>query len=129
MKKWILSLISVIYLGVSSGIAMEVHFCMGDKVGVTLYGDSDERCGRCGMEEEDNGCCHDEHSFYKLSIDQKQVQNDLQIIAPVAIIEPLPVFQQQDLVFSAPQSIPANHGPPLIVSGKMHCILHGVFRL
>lgn len=129
MKKCLLSILSIIYLGVSSGIAMEVHFCMGDKVGVTLYGDSDDQCGRCGMEEKDNGCCHDEHNFYKLSIDQKQVQNDLQFIAPVAIIEPLPNFLHQELVFSAPRSYPANHGPPQVLSGKMHCILHGVFRL
>ena len=46
---------------------------MGKKVGVEIISDDDEACARCGMTEKDNGCCHDEHKFYKLEIPGKQV--------------------------------------------------------
>ena len=77
MKKFILSILTFIYLGVSSGLAMEVHYCMGQQAGFEFFGSDNDRCGRCGMKENKSGCCHDEHSFYKLTIDQKHVVNDI----------------------------------------------------
>jgi hypothetical protein len=60
-------------MAASSGFAMEVHFCMGEKTGTDLYVGADTKCGRCGMPEKKGGCCNDEIHFYKFSADYKHV--------------------------------------------------------
>ena len=69
VKKIALSLIMVVYMTVSSGMAMEIHFCMGERTGSGFYTSSNDTCGRCGMKEKKGGCCSDEQKFIKLSED------------------------------------------------------------
>ncbi len=71
---------------VSSGIAMEVHYCMGKKAGTDFYKTGDGKCGRCGMKEKKGGCCNDEHKFYKLSDAHKNVVNNYDTSFPNALI-------------------------------------------
>ena len=72
---------------VSSGIAMEVHYCMGKKAGVDFYKTADHKCARCGMKNK-AGCCHDEHKFYKLSDAHKNVFNGYKNdVSNIAIIK------------------------------------------
>src|SRR5450631_2049405 len=77
MKKIFLAILTMIYMTVSSGMAMEIHYCMGKKAGIDLYGTGSEQCGRCGMKEKKDGCCHDEHQFIKLSDYHKNISNDI----------------------------------------------------
>jgi len=49
MKKFAIGILAILYMGVSSGIAMEIHYCMGKKAGVEFYGSSTDKCGKCGM--------------------------------------------------------------------------------
>lgn len=70
-------------MSVSSGIAMEIHYCMGKKAGVDFYATGQDKCSRCGMKEKKGGCCNDEHQFYKLTSDHKTVTNDHDFNAPV----------------------------------------------
>ena len=76
MKKAIVSILAFLYLSVSSGIAMEIHYCMGEKAGIDLYGSGSNKCHKCGMQEK-KGCCNDEHKFYKLNDSHKNVSNDI----------------------------------------------------
>ena len=55
----------------STGIAMEVHYCMGEKAGVDFFKVENEKCNKCGMTEKKGGCCSDEHKFYKLKAECK----------------------------------------------------------
>lgn len=59
------------YLFASSGIAMDVHFCMGKELGVNFYQAASSKCSKCGMAEKKDGCCRDEHSFHKLNSDHQ----------------------------------------------------------
>jgi len=69
----------MIYFGVSSGIAMEIHYCMGERAGVDFYVETSSKCGKCGMKETKGGCCSDEHQFYKLADAHKHITNDLDL--------------------------------------------------
>lgn len=69
VKKLILTIITSIYMMLTCGFAMDVHFCMGSKVGVDFYKTENEKCGKCGMTEKKGGCCRDEVSFHKLTVD------------------------------------------------------------
>lgn len=45
---------------------MEIHYCMGKKLGVDFYAKKSDKCKRCGMTEKKGGCCSDEHQFFKI---------------------------------------------------------------
>jgi hypothetical protein len=77
VKKLLLSILTIIYMTVSSGVAMEIHYCMGKRAGVDFYQSEKDKCSRCGMKEKKAGCCNDEHKFYKLADAHKNVFNDL----------------------------------------------------
>lgn len=127
MKKAIVAILAVLYLGVSSGIAMEIHYCMGKKSGIDLYGSKNDKCGNCGMKEK-KGCCNDEHKFFKLNDSHKNVSNDLSFEAPLAILtnqylvnDFLPAVNNDVIKIN-------NHSPPLY-NKPSACILHCVFRI
>jgi hypothetical protein len=61
----------------STGIAMEVHYCMGKKVGVDFLKVENEKCKKCGMIEKKGGCCNDEHKFYKLNAEYKNASHNV----------------------------------------------------
>ena len=66
---------------VSSGIAMEIHYCMGKKRELIFTKLTDDKCGRCGMKEQNKkGCCSDEHKFYKLDDSHQKAINDYNLI-------------------------------------------------
>ncbi|MEJ7626761.1 MAG: hypothetical protein WKF35_07860 [Ferruginibacter sp.] len=76
MKKFWLSIITIIYLTVASGIGFTMHFCMGESLGTALYNSDDGKCGRCGMPETGKGCCSEKTAFYKLTEEHKYASND-----------------------------------------------------
>lgn len=128
MKKAFLAIVTMMYMTVSSGIAMEIHYCMGKKAGVDLYGTGDDKCGRCGMKEKKTGCCHDEHKFYKLSDSHKNVTNTISFSAgAIALVNEFPVFNW-NLPDDPTLTSVNNHSPP-DDTGPSACIMNCVFRL
>lgn len=75
MKKLLLSLVAVLYLMLSIGFSIDVHYCMGNRLGVDFFNDSDGKCGKCGMTEGEFGCCSNQHSFYKIVDSHKQISS------------------------------------------------------
>lgn len=128
MKKIFIGIMALVYLAVSSGIALELHYCMGDKAGVDLYGSSSDTCGKCGMTEKDSGCCHDEFKFYKISDSHKTVTNDIDLAASaVALVNEHVVYNWQTPSNTARVAV-NNHSPPAD-TGPSACIMNCVFRL
>jgi hypothetical protein len=130
MQKAALALLTFIYLLVSSGIMLEVHYCMGKTAGVEWYSSSkSERCSVCGMKEKKGGCCSNTQQFYKLSNYHKQAINYLSFEAPVSDLA-LP----QWAAYVAPPiaytsiAVPHSHSPPPLPGQKRHVLLC-VFRI
>lgn len=128
MKKIYIGILAIVYMAVSSGIAVQLHYCMGDKAGMELFGSSSDKCGKCGMTEKDTGCCHDEFKFYKLTDSYKNITNNIDLAAPfVAMVQSFYTYNWQ-----VPQSTSLarvnNHSPP-DHTGPSACILHCVFRI
>ena len=128
MKKFCLAILTLLYSVVSSGIALEIHYCMGKKAGVDLYGMASDKCGRCGMKEKNNSCCFDEHRFYKLSDSHKNVTNTISFGVPAfSVVNEFLSFTIQlpvclvlaDEYYSSP---PGSSGPSLFLKNR-------VFRL
>lgn len=114
---------------VSSGIAMEIHYCMGEKAGVDFYKLTDDKCGLCGMKEQNKkGCCSDDHKFYKLDDSHQKAVNDYSFnIGEMAIISHYPIYEVQ-VPPAASAALINNHSPPGYTKPPAR-ILHGVFRI
>jgi len=127
MKKIILAILTLLYMGISSGIAMDIHYCMGKEIGFDLYGNDNGVCGKCGMKHK-KGCCGDEHKFYKLSDSHKNVSNDINLNAVViAIVTNYSLYNFQSVANIAVKTVANNSSPQY--SKLPARILNGVFRI
>ena len=128
MKKIYIGILAFVYMAVSSGIALELHYCMGDMAGIELYGSSSDTCGKCGMTEKDTGCCHDEFKFYKISDSHKTVSNDIDFTASsFAVVNDFNIYNWQMPLNTALTAV-NNHSPP-DDTGPSAYIMNCVFRL
>lgn len=91
VKKVLILIISMLYLTVSSGLAMNIHYCMGKISSVTFGHEKDHNdgeCSKCGMNKTENHCCTDETQFVKLT-DSQQTTNLPELIKSVSITVPV----------------------------------------
>lgn len=112
-------------MGMSTGVAMEIHYCMGKKAGVDFFQTENERCGRCGMKEKKGGCCNDEHRFFKLSDAHKNVAADENSVIALPVFTPgysvtiqqhkLPVSQKPAIAISPQRQT----GPPIFIRNRV----------
>lgn len=128
MKKIYIGILALVYMAVSSGIALEMHYCMGKMAGMELYGSSGDTCGKCGMTEKDTGCCHDEFQFYKLSDSHKTVSNNIDFAASSKLLLSYNRVPDWQLPVSAARVAETNHPPPGYTAPSA-CIMNCVFRL
>jgi hypothetical protein len=128
MKKIYTGILAIVYMAVSSGIALELHYCMGDMAGMDLYGSAGDTCGKCGMTEKDSGCCHDEFKFYKINDSHKTVSNDMDLTATsFAVITDYNIYNWQMPANTALTAV-NNHSPPDYTKPPAS-IMNCVFRL
>src|SRR5687768_12258850 len=86
MKKALSLFIALLYLATSSGLALQVHYCMDNVAGVTLAQEEEGSCGKCGMEKSSGSCCKDELKFVKLEDAHKLLIADYQLQPPLEVI-------------------------------------------
>lgn len=90
MKKFILIILTLLYAVVSSGITVNVHYCMGRMADVE-WG-SASACTMCGQKKTSD-CCKDEAHYIKLAVDQDVNHVVVTNLVPV-VTELLPVLMQ-----------------------------------
>lgn len=88
MKKAAIVILALLYLITTSGVVVNVHYCMGDVASVTYGHEEPESCGKCGMTEK-AGCCHSELSMVKLDDVHQQTiktQESAKAIAELPVV-------------------------------------------
>lgn len=122
LKKLIVAILALMYMGTSSGATIHMHYCMEKLIGLSLEAPGDHECGNCGMtKEESKGCCKDKTTQVKLQDDQKisafvgffQLFSDAVIITP-ALNYDVVCFDSNKL------AVPLNHAPPDVVAGPIY---------
>lgn len=68
MKKYLLVILTILYVGVSSGIALNIHHCMGKLVEVDLW--LTDICPSCKEKKQSPHCCSTETQLIKMTVDQ-----------------------------------------------------------
>ncbi len=131
MKKIFISVIAVFYLAVTSGMVMNIHYCMGKISSVTFNHDADHEdgsCSKCGMSKTENHCCKDEVKTVKLSDSHQSSSlafelSSLRSAVPVQFID-LQVPEQG----VSPVPSAGYYSPPLNTLNKVYLDIN-VFRI
>ena len=115
MKRIIVTILAIAYLGTSTGAVISMHFCMGKLANWSFGNDETKTCGKCGMEKKSNhGCCQDQHKFFKSSSDQKITESAFNQIQLLAAVLPAPFFEVKDVVLPRiTEENSTGHAPPL----------------
>lgn len=116
MKKIIIAILAILYIGSSAGASVHMHYCMGKMADWGIGHIDSKTCDNCGMEKTektDNGCCKDEHKFFKDDSAQKIAENNMQMLQLLSIALPpsyivLPVVDFP----SVTEENPMSHAPP-----------------
>lgn len=83
MKRFLIVIFALLYIGLSSGITLTIHHCMGKLVEVGIW--QDETCNTCGAKHAHKSCCSTETQFIKISDDQNVDQLQVIKYVPMAI--------------------------------------------
>lgn len=94
MKRILLIILAVFYVGVSNGATVYFHYCMGELVKLGITESKQDSCDFCGMPPQEAGeksCCKDETKLIKVDDSQKMAQSHIQFEqAPVIIPNNIP---------------------------------------
>jgi hypothetical protein len=128
MKRSLVAILAIVYFVISSGVVVNIHYCMGKMSSAKLQASVSKSCG-CGKKmESKKGCCKTEQKLVKLEDAQKASYADFAIQAPVSPLVTefnllqAPSYTAQDINY------PQEHSPPDI--SKQDTYLHNcVFRI
>ena len=118
MKKLFLYLLSFIFIITSSGVMVNMHYCMGKLAGTSMswVSNTPKKCGKCGMKKstkQGKGCCHDSKKLIKNVVDQNIANSLFNIDHQLALLPNSSDFETVSIVVSdnAKQSN-YSHAPP-----------------
>jgi hypothetical protein len=83
MKKTVTLILALLYLGITTGVVANIHYCMGNVAFVDYGFDKGDVCGKCGMKKE-SGCCHTDHKIVKVQDAHQLAQSGFEITRMIA---------------------------------------------
>ncbi|HUQ65106.1 MAG TPA: hypothetical protein VM101_03075 [Flavitalea sp.] len=86
MKKVLIFLLAAIYITLTSGVVVNIHYCMGKIAGVTYGHEAEHKCDNCGMQKK-NRCCDTQHKLVKADSDHIYAKF---VTAAFSLTTPLP---------------------------------------
>jgi hypothetical protein len=92
IKKLFISIIAVIYLVVTTGMVVNIHYCMGKISSISFSHENDHKdgsCSKCGMNKTENHCCTDDVKYVKITDAHQSAQTD---ISEAGSVSTVPVF-------------------------------------
>lgn len=115
MKKLLITVLAVFYLGISSGATVHFHYCMGELIEWGLSDNDSAKendCSNCGMKKGlSDDCCKDQKQEYKLKESQKAPLSTFQPI--VFALAPVTYPDFNLILPSTPADlIPESNAPP-----------------
>ena len=128
MKKVFALLLAVLYLAVSTGLAVEIHHCMGEITDISITASNTKDCSTCGMEKGSNKCCKDELKFVKLQDAYKLVNVDYKVSIPECNLPTRYFLSTATGHYPVSTKRGNSHDPPYISTNSL-CILNSTFRI
>jgi hypothetical protein len=135
MKKFLTTILAVLYLATSLGATIHLHYCMGKIVSWGFLNHESRNCAYCGMPKmtgkegqfSKKNCCKDDQKEIKTGGDQQWAQSEFEF--PQYATNPLP---SEDFFYLVSLNVftgsrPATHSPPFLKRPAF--LLHRNFRI
>lgn len=128
MKKVLASILLLLYVTVSSGIVINLHYCMNRLDSAKLGVVKSEVCNKCGMATDElNSCCHNEVKIIKIQDVQKINELNYNFISFKAIAAYHSYLFVEQLSAVNGYSFINNHSPP--INKQDTYLVNCVFRI
>lgn len=129
MKKFLLSVLCLVFFVVNTGFVVNLHFCMNKLHSWEIGSQTSEKCDTCGMPTAGkNGCCHDEVKVVKLQQDVVQAHSSTTLPSLPFIVAFTSTYLHMPVMETENRPVLQAHSPPLINAPKIY-IEHCVFRI
>ena len=127
MKKAVAFILAFMYLGLSSGLAVNIHYCMGKVTDVDVNNYSDKSCV-CNMKEGSMPCCGHFYELVKVNDEHQVAAADFSFKPPAIVLH---TFNNLFALLTLPQTsnkVTAIHIPPLLSPPDIY-IQNCIFRI
>jgi hypothetical protein len=131
MKKFLTTILALVYLATSTGATIHLHYCMGKLFSWSLVDNDSKNCGECGMPKSGTdshclsfkgNCCKDTQAHIQLDKDQKASENAYYFSALTIAALPMPeATGPGNYLVSYITGYPTTNAPP--DSGKVPVFL------
>lgn len=110
----------------STGFSVDVHYCMGKRLGVSFHVKKNDKCERCGMKEKKGGCCSNETKFFKLNLPFKSLVSSFAVPFFDSYIDDSILFATTNFKvpqfcgnkFFRPNAYSFSIGPPIFIRNR-----------
>lgn len=120
MKRFFAILFAVLYTTLTSGFAVNVHYCMGKLASVELQEASADHCGKCGKSVKGMDCCKDEFKFCKVTETHQAAKALQQDFSPTTDMQlPVRILPATALLTVGTMTGSRPHDPPDIPSSPI----------
>src|SRR5574338_689955 len=134
MKKFLVSIFAVFYLGLSSGAVVHLHYCMDKLIEWNLLHErKKDQCSKCGMikshKKNKKDCCREDVQFIKITDAQKVTDNSnsIHVYLLNATISPF-IESTVSFIPDIVQKYSFIHPPPKIKGSGIY-LLNCIFRV
>jgi hypothetical protein len=128
MKKFAALILAVLYFTASSGVVLNVHYCMGRVSSVKVDNFAAEALCKCGKKVSKSTCCTSEFKVVKINGEYKATASAINIYLPVATLSGRISLIDLSKVTSQIVCTPVANAPPSYVKDKLY-IKNLVFRV
>ena len=116
MKKLLVAIFALLYLGTSIGATVQMHYCMGNLADWGIGDKESKSCNKCGMQKtakKSHHCCNDKQHFVKITTDQNAFETAFQAAHSIAIAMPVSFFEILSIdLLSVTEANTISHAPP-----------------
>jgi hypothetical protein len=127
MKKIFTGILAFVYITIASGVAVNIHYCMGKLSGVDYNYSAGNKCDKCGMENK-KGCCHNEFKIVKLGDDQQLAKANINFLQAPVLLNNFSVDFSQPIQGNEKILALQYHSPP-DYKGSLVYLYNCIFRV
>jgi len=131
VKRFLATILAVIYFTASTGATVNIHYCMGKLQSMDLWHskqkEKEKVCDNCGMTNK-KGCCEDKHQVVKIEKKYNIPVTNISFTKIVSVpsqyftsMQPV-VLQEETPDFSSSNSPPGKGDIPLFICNCIYLI-------
>ena len=116
MQKFLVIFFSMLYLTVTSGITVNLHYCGGKLKTVSFFSNNEKGC--CGTKKKSKGCCKDKTKLIKVEENRKVTEASNPTVHLVALLSSQLLFNLSN--DNSVDIISKYYSPPVLYDNPLY---------